>query len=358
MIQTITITAGSLKTYLNKALVFVNKTKLGLQPIFSSVLWTGDKCRVYNGETGAEIFLPFSLNEPAFFIPFDLAQIANAIPEDMEMSLKFDFEKRDCQVQTKSLNVKFRLLDPTSAPELPPFARDGFEILDLRDKLKRAAQYTSEDASLPGFQSVRVTKTHICATDRNSLWRETIESAQEFTLPRLLVDNITRIPMDPVKVAQTKNHIFVFYQDMTISSTRLPEKDDKNMFPPSFPTIFEKVISAETTTEIAFDRDELVKNLEFITGLDLPDESQGAIQLDIGKEVLFIKTLNKDSSETEGSAVIACTATQEYRELFLNSKLFARALGFFHKFEFKEAASVLYFKNVDREAIVTRRKVR
>ena len=356
--QTITITAGSLKTYLNKASVFVTKTKLGLHPLLACVYWIEDKCRVYNGETGAEIFLPFRMEQPVLFLPFDLAQLCNNIPEDTEITLKFKFEDNECLVKTKTLSIKFKLLNSNEIPTLPNFPTEGFEILELRDKLKRAVQYTSEDASLPGFQAVKVMKTHLCATDRNSLWRETLESAQEFTIPRLLADNIIKLGQDPVKFSLTLNNIFIFYQDMTIVSSRLEEKDDKNIFPPSFSAIFDKVIGADNTTEIAFDRDELLKNLEFITGIDLPEESQGAIQLDIGKEFLKATTLNKDASETVGEALVACTATNEYKELYLNSKLFARALGFFHKFDFKESANALYFKNADREAIVTRRKVR
>src|SRR5690606_26441965 len=185
-----------------------------------------DKCYVFNGESGAVISLPFSLPTPALLYPYELAKILDLTAEESKVSLNFNLEKKELLVKTESIKIKIRLIDPKEFPNYPePENLEMLEIEGFLQKIKNASFCTSEDASLPLLQAIKITESAFSSTDQRGAWREASSSQSELLVSKLLTEHVIKLGLEPSNIGIAENLIYFMYPDMIIYGARLADDD-------------------------------------------------------------------------------------------------------------------------------------
>jgi len=355
--MTIKLPASSLKPALNRALLFINQAKLGLSPLFGCFYLEGDKCSVYNGETGAVLNFPFSVSEPTLLFPFELAKLVNATRELAEVSLTFDYKAMQLIVVTPTIKTKIRLLNVATQDvsslagikvpaDLVPFEMEG-----LYERVKRATFSCSADASLPLLQGVRVTPQSICSTDQRGVWREQATSPQAFVIPRLMCEHIERALQEPSRVGVSSDQLYLFYSDMMCFGRRLAE-DHKY---PDVDGAFDKVVRAVADQAVVtFDREALTERLTAL--LSLP-QYEGAVLMKCTAGELSVQNVLGVGVETESVISMPVQSTADFADVCINGQLLLEGVSRFSQLAVKADGRRIAFWNATQEYAVSRRAV-
>lgn len=325
---------------------------MGLKPIFSCIYLQDDKAHVYNGETGIIVNFPFKVDKPVMLFPFDLARVLNGAKEDAEVTLVVDTAALSCTVTVSGAKLKIKLVDPALYEQCPEIPVDCKKVpLDgVCQRIKNALFATSKDASLPKFQCVLVTPTHICATDQRVIWRESFPSTETLVIPKQFAEQVGRLGVEPTAVALTDSCLYFFYPDAVAFTLR--QKDES--VPDLNKVVADRVLADGDTAIIKYDREQLSSRMELLLGL--LDEN-GAIEVTCKAGILLIKNLadGKDAvTEAEITQEVSCTA--DFDGVFINARLFKEGVDQFHQFSVKADNRRLYFSNSSgQEYIVSRR---
>lgn len=354
--QTITIPAGTLRVYLKRAGLFINRTKIGLHPSLSAIMIKGDKCHVYNGEMGTIFNLPFTVDVPVSFFPFDLDAVVSRAKDESDVKLTFDHVENKVIAQVEKIKIKTGML-PVENFTMPtqPEHTDEFEIPNLVEKLRQALPFTSPDASLPALQAIKVGTGGVYSTDKRRIWYQSHTGRHELLVPRMLSECIVRLGIDPTSIAISDDpaSIYMFYQHMTIFSARVA--DEKTAFPKTMPQVVENVIQADNIAEVEYDRESVVYELETLA--QLPQYEEG-IELSCHGGLLTIKNQIEQDTETAAYSTIPVSCTQDFSGVFVNSKIFLEAASRFHSFFVKADGARLVFQNEHSMHAISRRVIK
>jgi hypothetical protein len=351
--NSITLPISSLKSYLNKALVFISKTRMSADPIYCTLLFKEDKVYTNNGETGAMINFPLTVPEPTLMFPFDLAYVVNSSAETADITLAFDYQGMWCKVSCGNINVKIKLLDPKqfAIPEIPDdlemFSIDGFY-----EKVKRAAFATHIDIAQPILQGVKMGKTSVCAYDIKGAWREENSSEHEVLLPALLVSHIEKLGLEPAQLGLNACQIHIVYQDMLMFSPRLAEEAKF----PNVDGVFETKIRVQgDAAVIDYDRESLAQELEKLMQLSVDD----GITLSCKDKVLCAQKIVKKADDTDAKIFLPVNSTADFDNVTVNGKIFLNGVQRFIRFDLKEDKKRIYFhRETSQEYVISTRDVR
>ena len=347
----VTLPVSSLRPYINRALIFINRAKLGLNPAFGCLYLEADKAYVYNGESGAIISMPFSVSEPTLLMPFDLAKVLDAAREESEAKLDFDYKGLYCRVTTEQISIKIRLIDPKQVtkpviPQTEPVAVDN-----IAERVRNAIFCASPDASLPKLQGVFLSEKSFCATDQRGVWREAGTSDKQFSVTKLLADQLGRLSVEPTSVGLSDGQLVFSYPDMIVYGSRLA--DDTKF--PDVDSLLENHIGPMTDESVVrYDRDSLTQRLEAL--MSLP-QHEGAIKMKCEKGVLTLLNAVKDGDETEGVITLDVASTADFRDVEVNGELLRNGIQRFHQFAVKSDGKRLLFWNDTQQYCMTRRAV-
>lgn len=349
----IKLPVSSLRPYLNRALLFTNQAKMGLKPIFSCLYLEKDKAYVYNGETGIIINFPFSVDKPVMLFPFDLARVLNGAKEDAEITLTLDTTALTCLVTVSGAKLKIKLMDPALFETVHQVPADlkKIPVDGIYSKIKNALFATSNDASLPKFQCVQVTPTHVCATDQRVIWRETFPFTEPLLVPKQFAEQISRLGAEPTAVVLADSTIYFFYPDAIVYTLRLQDE----VVPDLNKVIVDRVLADGDTAVVKYDKEQLSSRLELLTGL-LGDD--GALEISCEKGILRLQNVldGKDANVTEAEIAQEVASTADFGAVFINAKLFREGINQFHQFAVKADGRRLYFSNSSgQEYVVSRR---
>jgi DNA polymerase III sliding clamp (beta) subunit (PCNA family) len=351
--NSITLPISSLKSYLNKALVFISKTRMSSNPLYCCLLFKEDKVYANNGETGAIINFPLTVPQATLMFPFDLSFVVNSSNEAADITLSFDYESMWCKVSCGNINVKIKLLDPKefAIPEIP----DDLELFSVEgfyDKVKRASFATHIDIAQPVLQGVKINKTSVCTMDRASAWREDSESTQEFLIPALLVSHIEKLGLEPTQLAINDCQIHIIYNDMVMFSPRLAEEAKF----PALDNVFENKIRPQGDAAVVdYDRESLTQEIEKLMQLSVDD----GINLSCKDKVLCAQKIVKDSNETDAKVLLPVNSTEDFSNVTVNGKLFLNGVQRFIRFNLKEDGKRIYFhRETSMEYVIATRDVR
>jgi len=342
------VSALNLRTYLNRALIFISKAKLGIQPIFGCVHLSGDKMHVYNGETGAIISVPFSVDTPIFFYPFELAKVVNNTPDDEMVDITIDAVKMEMRVKTSAIKIKIRLVEGSEFPKIVIPELEAFEVEGIYQKLRNAAFSTSEDASLPHFQAIQVSKGAVCSTDHRGVWREKTESPHGFLVSALLMEHFSKMGAEPSKLALTETQIFVYYPDMLMFGIRL---SDEEKFP-QVSKVLDEVCAQPTVAVVKFDREGFVKKFTLLR--ELPGK-EDAVRIKCVGGVLSAENVLTDSNSVEGVITLNVDSTADFENVIVNGSLFANAIERFNTMSILADGKRLLFQSDTQVFGITRR---
>lgn len=359
---TIKIPAGSLKPYLNRALLFIKDAKLGLSPLLGCLYLKADKCFVYNGETGAELSMPFSVTQPTLLFPFELAKVVNAARELTDVLLTFDYKAMVLIAETTTIRTRIRLLATETQdlaildgikvpPDMVPFAVEG-----LYERIKRSSFTCSEDASLPLLQGVRITKESICTTDQRAVWREQGVSSEAFVIPKLLREHIERLGQEPSRIGLMPNQLYVFYNDLVCFGGRLEaEKNEKGLDRyPDVDGALVRVRAQDNAAVVSYDREALAERVTAL--LSLP-QYENAVTMKCVAGLLSVQNAVGAGVETESVISMAVQSTADFDSVHLNGQLLLEGVSRFSQFAVKADQRRLLFWNGTSEYAVSRRNV-
>jgi DNA polymerase III sliding clamp (beta) subunit (PCNA family) len=306
---------------------------------------------VNNGETGAVISLPFSLDTPTMFFPYDLASVVNNSRDNDEITLEIDTEKRMIKAKTSGITIKFRTLDPDQFPGVEvPEDLITFETAELYEKVKLASPYISPDASLPLLQAVRINTNSVCACDQARVWIQNHASPHAFCIPKLMVDHICRLGLEPNMVGISTSSLYFFYADLIIYGMRLAGEENY----PKVPEVMEKIKLLEDMAEIQYDREQLMEKLSYLLTIDLEDK---AIRMGVQDNILTIETLVTDSGSTEGKIQLPVVCPNSFGDVVINSQLFSTCVAHFNTLKIKADNQRLLFVAKDKCCGMSRRAV-
>ncbi len=343
----LTLKASDLKTYLNRALIFLNKSKMGIQPIFTCILIKEDKAHVYNGESGAVISLPFRLDSPVLFYPDTLSKILDKTADDSQVVLKFDLKNMALKVKTDDIKITIKMLDPKEWPDMPIPEHEKIEIEGFLPKVKAAAFSTSEDASLTLMQGVKVCNGSVIATDQRGVWREEAVSSKEFVISKLLIEHIVKIGLEPSNIGICDTQIFVYYPDMLIFGIRLQEEE-------KFPDVNKVLIALKdqpNTATVRYDREAFASKLERL--LILPGQD-AAIKITCANGIISVINL-ADSAEVSGIIEMDVSSDAEFDNVIINGAIFKQAVDRFSRMEVKADNRRVVFSNETQIYGISRR---
>lgn len=344
----IKVSALSLRTYLNRALIFISKAKLGVQPLFGCVHLKADKLYVYNGETGAAISMPFSVEKDILFYPFELAKVVDSLPDDEEVELKIDVEALDMKVKTSTIKIKIRLVDPANFPKLEVPELETFEVLGIYRAVKNASFCTSDDASLPLLQSIQISNTAVCATDQRGVWQEKFESPHTFLVPLLLREHMNKLGTEPARIGLTDSQIFFFYADMIMYGVRMSEEVKF----PGVVKVLQQILTQEVASTVKFDREAFQKRFAILRQLPGKEE---AIRLKCINGELTAENVISDNNSTQGTITLGVDSTADFDGVVVNGGLFENALDRFNNFKIMSDNKRIIFSNDTQTYGLTRK---
>jgi hypothetical protein len=353
---TITLPVSSLKSYLNRALIFINKSKLGIHPLHCCILFKDDKVYVSNGETGAIISFPMTVPEPTLVFPFDLARVVNSSKDEHEITLEFDYVSMWCKVTTPIIKTKIKLVDATTftIPSVPDNL-EKFEVEGFYQKVCRASFCAHVDASIAVMQGIKFTKESCVSTDQRGLWCEEALSPEEFLVTNLLKDHVEKLGLEPQQIALTDNgtgggEIYLFYQDMVVFGSRFAEEAKY----PNVTAVFAQKIRPLTGgVTIEYDRESLQERLEQLSLLPCPE---GAIKIECKSNSLLIQNLITKADDTQADIELPVNSSADFDNVFINAELFKSGVERFISFDLHP--KFLYFHKQSQEFCVMRRDVR
>lgn len=346
----VVVKAGTLGAILQQALVFINKAKVALQPIYSSILLKDSKMYVFNGESGAHVDLPFVVPGSFVLIPFDLTQLVQAFKPDNDVQLIFSEDGANLKVVCGSIKATFRLIDAKRFPDQPlPAGSVDVAIENLYAKVKRAAMCASSDATNPLMQGVRISKTSVCATDMRRIYHEESESSEEFVISHLLTDQLLRLGCEPVRVSLTDNQVLLHYTDKVVFGLRVAE-DNKY---PDVNGVVTRVSAEPDVAVVQYDREAFRSQLE--TVLLLNPEDDKLVMLASQDNVLKIRNFVVDADKTEADCELECTSSANFSDVLINGKLLLETLETFSELQLKDKR--LLFAAKGKTCCIARRTI-
>lgn len=339
--------SSSLKEYLNRALIFVQKSKIGLNPYGSCILLDDDKAYVYNGDTGAIIKFPFKVVQPTLLFPFDLAKVVNNLKDDEDVQLCFDYNKLTCTFKSNAIELTIKLLDPKnfSFPTIPQDV-EKFQIADFYSKVKNASFCCHEDASLPLLKAVQFKKGSVNATDQRTVWTENCESPQEFLVTEILRKHIEGLALEPQSIACQKAILYIFYNDITVFGARYADEKEA----PNISNVFAFVDKQEKISKVVYDKDALAKKLEMLLSI----YQQPTINIKCSDR-LYIQNIISDDTDSKGIITLDIGKTSHFDNVIVNGELFYNGVTRFNQFEVME--KMVLFWNDTQKYAVSRRTV-
>ena len=347
---------SSIKPYLNKALVFINQTKIGINPAFGCLMLVGDKGYVNNGDTGAILSLPFTVEEPTVFFPFEMAKVINLTNDAAEVEIKFNYTTLTFEVKTPDIKIKRQLIPPAIPLPVIPTDLKLVTIEGIYEKIRGSGFATSIDASLEIIQATKVHEDCICATNQIVVWKEKISSEIPFLIPKLLRENMERLAMEPTGIATNDDSIFIYYPDLIVYATKLAKEASY----PDVRGLFAKVISgAPNKAVVTYDREALTQKLRTLLALPQPET---AVRVKCTAGILTVENYINDSAENKESAdaVISMEVkcAEDFTNVVVNSEHFMAGVERFSTFALKEDGKRLLFSNPTQEYCISRRDVR
>ncbi len=312
-----------LSEYLQKKLPFISKitsSKTQL-PVLQNMLLQAKNGKLIISATDLEIGLQIKIaanieEEGEITVPArQLSELINTLPLE-----KITIETIDntFSVVSKRTKSSFQTIPADEFPKL--YEEKGEKLLsikqnELQKTLSRILFAASLDAARPALSGVYISSSFIVATDgyRLSLVKSTLKMHLE--KPLLISARVFREVSILKQDEDTDIHMFVidksnqvlFQQEDTLLVGRLIEAQ--------FPD-YEKIIPADATTKVVFDRNEMEKAVKMAS--IFARESANIIKFDIKKECI---TVSANAPQTgENTVEVEAKLTGEENEIAFNAK--------------------------------------